>query len=155
MRDLNEIAKDIKIFHGLTQEQLDELQPYLEAISFPRGTWIVEEGQTADGMYIICEGTVQVWKSANKKKQGVCLGELGEGDCFGEMSLIDCQTRSANVVTTTDIHALRLPYQAMAEIYEQDPEFYGLLLLNISREVSRRLRETDRTIVEFALPRFG
>lgn len=152
---LPEIAKDIKIFHGLHQHQLAELEPYLEKVSYPRGTWIVSEGENADGMYIICRGSVQVWKSAQGKKRGVCLGELGSGDCFGEMSLIDCQTRSANVVTTSDMEAFRLPYQAMAEIYENNPEFYGLFLLNIAREVSRRLRDTDRTVVEFALPRFG
>lgn len=155
MQRLSEIAKDIKIFHGLTQQQLDQLQPFLEKVTYPRGTWIVAEGESADGMYIICSGSVQVWKTAGGKKQGVCLGELGSGDCFGEMSLIDCQTRSANVVTISDLEALRLPYQAMGEIYETNPEFYGMFLLNIAREVSRRLRDTDRTVVEFALPRFG
>jgi len=155
MQSFPDIAKDIKIFHGLSDEQLTMLQPYLENVSFPRGSWIVEEGTEADGMFIICQGSVQVWKNAGGKRQGVCLGELGEGDCFGEMSLIDCQNRSANVVTTTDLEAMRLPYSAMAELYKKDPEFYGLFLLNISREVSRRLRNADRTVVEFALPKFG
>lgn len=155
MKDFFKLARDIKIFHGLSDTQLQVIWPYLEKIEESRGTWIVEEGGHADGMFIIYEGTVQVWKNSGGKKQGLCLGELTGGDCFGEMSLIDCQNRSANVVTTSDLKAFHLPYTAMAKIYEQDPKLYGLFLLNIAREVSRRLRSTDRTLVEFALPKFG
>ncbi len=146
------LAKKIKILHGMSHEQISEIVPRLNKQTFAQGDWVVEEDAPANGMYIIFHGSVQVWKTSHNKKQGFCLGELTVGDCFGEMALIDCQNRSASVIAASDLTVYHFPYEAMAHLYEQNPKLYGLLLLNISREISRRLRTTDRTLVEFALP---
>ena len=147
-----DLAKKIKIFHGLNTEQLKRIEPYLEEIKFTPGEWVFEEGTNATGMFVIRSGSIEVWKSVESEKCGFCLGGLVAGDCFGEMSLVDCQRRSANVLAKTDLSVFYLPYDAMSQIYESDPKLFGLLILNIAREISRRLRSTDNSFVEFALP---
>ncbi len=149
---LNNLAHDIKIFHGLKPEELAHITPHLQTSTFHKGDWVVNEGTDADGMYVIQSGEVEVWKSANGEKKGVCIGELESGDCFGEMSLVDCQRRSASVLAVTELAVMSLSYYAISLLYEEDPKLYGLLMMNIAREISRRLRRCDQTILEFALP---
>ena len=68
---------------------------------FKRGAEIRKEGALSDGAYIIESGSVQVSKtlSAGEKQT---IGTLQENDIFGEMGLIDCLPRSANVVALED-----------------------------------------------------
>ena len=146
------LAKDVKIFHGLEPSELEIIIPYLQKCTFVEGDWVVKEGSDADSMYIICRGNVEVWKSAEGREQGFRLGELIAGDCFGEMALVDCQRRSASVLAQSDLVAYSLSYYAMGRIYEEAPRLYGLLIMNIAREISRRLRSSDKTVAEFALP---
>ncbi len=147
-----DVAKSIKIFHGMNPDQLGKIKNLLEEYSFKTADWVVIEGQDATSMYMLRSGMVEVWKSFNGDKEGFCLGELKAGDCFGEMSLVDCQSRSASVLAKTDLSVYCLSYGAVAQLYETDPRLFGLLVINIAREISRRLRRSDHTLVEFALP---
>jgi len=151
MMSLPDLAKNIKIFHGMTPQQVGKVASHLRAMSYSKGDWVVEENIPATGLYIIRRGTAQVWKGMKKGHEKFCLGQMDEGDCFGEMAMIDCQKRSASVIAVTGLKLYFLPVEAMFKIYQQDPRLYGLFLLNIAREISRRLRKTDRTLVEFAL----
>ena len=147
-----EVANKIKIFHGMNVEQLTKIKDVVEEYSFKKGDWVVIEGQDATSMYILRSGNVEVWKSFNGDREGFCLGELKAGDCFGEMSLVDCQSRSASVLAKSDLSVFCLSYGSVAQLYETDPRLFGLLMINIAREISRRLRKSDMTLVEFALP---
>lgn len=149
---LQKLGKDIKIFHGFKREQMVEIQTYLEEKSFNRGIYVVEEGTDASCMYILLNGEVEIWKASDNNQKAFCLGKLSDGDCFGEMSLVDCQRRSASVLAVSDLSVLVLPYSAMTKIYKTDPKLYAILLMNIAREISRRLRESEQTLLQFALP---
>jgi CRP/FNR family cyclic AMP-dependent transcriptional regulator len=59
------------------------------------------------------------------------------------MELIDIQTRSASVRALDDLEVLTLRHQDMYAIFEQDKDTFILILMNISREISRRLRKMD------------
>lgn len=146
------LARDVKIFHAIRPEQLLLIERHLQEHHFERGEWVVIEGTEADAMFIIRAGRIEVWKSGQGKRKGLLLGELKEGDCFGEMALIDCQKRSASVLAQTKLSLFSLPYRAMAQLYERDSKLFGLLIVNIAREISRRLRISDSTLLEFALP---
>lgn len=151
-RDLGE---KVKIFHGLSPTQMKRIEPELQEFEYQSGDWVVEEGDQGMAMYIVLSGTVEVWRKVGRRKKGFCLGTLKTGDCFGEMCLIDCQKRSAGVRAKTRLTVMRFPFQAMNKLFIDDPELFGLLLLNISREISRRLRAGDASLVEFALPKHG
>lgn len=146
------LASDIKIFHGLTPEQLAVIEPHLVEDNYQLGDWVVDAGETASAMYMVRSGEAEIWMESEGQKQGLCLAELSAGDAFGEMSLLDCQCRVASVLAISELKLFCLPYRAMAELYEHYPKVYGLLLLNIGRELSRRLREADKTLMAFALP---
>jgi CRP-like cAMP-binding protein len=71
------------------------------------------------------------------------LNDLGPGDCFGEMALMDLQPRSASVRAETDCRAIEVGNDDLLHLYACDVEQFALLQMNIGREVCRRLRATD------------
>jgi CRP/FNR family cyclic AMP-dependent transcriptional regulator len=76
---------------------------------------------------------------------------LGPGDWIGEMAILDVQPRSASVRTLAPTVLLRLHAADVRRLlYERDPGQYALLVMNIARELSRRLRVADRVIANAA-----
>ena len=75
------------------------------------------------------------------------LQYLVRGDCFGEMSVIDLNPRSASVVAVEDCVALEISQQALYVLYEHYLEQFTLIQMNLLREVSRRLRALDERLM--------
>jgi CRP/FNR family transcriptional regulator, cyclic AMP receptor protein len=71
---------------------------------------------------------------------------LNQGDCFGEMSLIDFSPRSASVRAVEDCTALQISATCISQVYEKDLEQFAMIEMNMGREVSRRLRESDAAL---------
>lgn len=135
--------QSIPIFGGL---QMDTISLLLEqAIPKPckDKDYFFKQGDVGDSVYIILSGQVAIFRG---KEQNHLINILGEGDCFGEMALIDHQPRSASVQAITDCEALEISQSALFEVYQQDVKQYLMLHMNMAREVSRRLREADETI---------
>src|SRR5262249_30478825 len=80
-----------------------------------------------------------------------CLAVLKRGDCVGEMSLIDIQPRSATVRAVSDSALYLLEHAEIGKLYSSDLEAYTLLVLNIAREISRRLRRADQVLVDMGV----
>ena len=76
------------------------------------------------------------------------LATLSQGDCFGEMEILDTMKRSASVITTEETKCLVLTTGTLMKIYGCRPEAYPIIVLNIARELSRRLRLADARIAE-------
>jgi CRP/FNR family cyclic AMP-dependent transcriptional regulator len=79
----------------------------------------------------------------------VRVAVLGPSDCFGEMSLIDLQARSATVRVLAPSRLLRVTSEDMDALYRHDLKSYTLIVLNIARDLSRRLRVTDGILADF------
>jgi CRP/FNR family transcriptional regulator, cyclic AMP receptor protein len=69
----------------------------------------------------------------------------------GEMSLIDIQPRSATVRAVAPSVLLRLEHSEIGKLYRSHPEVYTLLVLNIAREISRRLRRADQVLANMGV----
>jgi len=74
---------------------------------------------------------------------------LGPSDCFGEMSMIDMQARSASVRALAPSRLLKVTSEDMDGLYRSDLKSYTLIVLNIARDLSRRLRVTDGILADF------
>jgi len=101
-------------------------------------------------MFIVHKGELQILKRG-KGGAEYKLAVLKVGDCVGEMSLIDIQPRSATAraVGAATLYALDL--SEIAKLYTGDVEAYALLVLNISREISRRLRVADDVLANMGM----
>jgi CRP-like cAMP-binding protein len=97
-------------------------------------------------MYILEEGRVAILKKSEGKDY--LLGKLNPGDCFGEMSLMDCMPRSASVFALEDSSAIEILPSTLHQIASKDLEQFTLIEMNMGREVCRRLRVADERIFE-------
>ncbi len=103
-------------------------------------------------MFVLEKGKVTVCKTWNSEEH--FLEQLSQGDCFGEMALIDLHPRSASVMAVESCSAIELGYAAMLDLHRHNPEQFTLIQMNISRELSRRLRLADEQLFksQFEVP---
>ena len=78
------------------------------------------------------------------------MASLGPGDFFGEMTLIEMQNRSASVITESPTVLYELTARNLYAFYKADIHAYTMVLQNINRELCRRLRRADISIVDLA-----
>jgi CRP-like cAMP-binding protein len=133
----------VPVFAELTQQELIELLAGAEKCTFTPGDAILNEGSTGHFMYVIIEGAATVAKK-DSTGRATELAALGSGDSFGEMSLVDKDLRSASVTATADCVLIRIPESACWK----NPMVSAKIFRNVSRILSRRLREADRTILQ-------
>ncbi|MBX3183763.1 MAG: cyclic nucleotide-binding domain-containing protein [Polyangiaceae bacterium] len=138
----------IGLFGALSSEALQHLSANLTVVTPGSGEVIFSEGETASEFYVLLEGEVEVVKQS---KTGVDarVALLGVGDWFGEMSVIDVQPRSATVRALAPSRLLKIRAADLDALYRFDLKAYALVVLNIARELSRRLRVTDGILADF------
>ncbi len=91
--------ESVELFHGLSPEELQGLRRIARERQFALGTQILREGDMGDGVYVIKEGMVEIVHLAGKEVRHV-FSQLGPGEIFGEMAVIEGLPRSAAAVAT-------------------------------------------------------
>jgi CRP/FNR family transcriptional regulator, cyclic AMP receptor protein len=134
--------RNIGIFGALPENVLEHLSATLQVIDVPPGTYLFREDDQADCMFVVLQGDMEVLK---KSKSGTeaRVAVLGPRDWFGEMSIIDVQARSASVMSVSPARLIRMTASDLDRLYRFDVKAYALIVLNIAREMSRRLRVAD------------
>jgi CRP/FNR family cyclic AMP-dependent transcriptional regulator len=79
------------------------------------------------------------------------MARLGPGDFFGEMTVIEMQNRSATVVAENPTVLYELTAGNLHKFYKADVYAYAMVMQNINRELCRRLRRADNSIVDLAM----
>ena len=109
---------------------------------------VFREGESAREMYVLINGEMEVLKRSHEGVDArVAL--LGPGDWFGEMSILDVQPRSATVRALAPSRLLRLSASDLDALYRYDIKSYAIIVLNLARELSRRLRVADGILADF------
>jgi len=123
------------LFAGLSNEDLGSIVDVGRSVSFGSGEAIVEEGDPADGMYVIASGEARV-------DVGGRFHVLKPGDFFGEMALISPGRRMATVRAQSDVEALKIPAEAFQDFLLEHPAIAVAML----RAIVVRLREVEQRI---------
>jgi CRP/FNR family transcriptional regulator, cyclic AMP receptor protein len=133
-----QMFQSIPLFRSLGKEELMEIAASSKETNFESGTSIVKEGDAGLGFYLIADGQAVV------KRKGRVLSKLGRGSFFGEMSLLDDQPRSADVVATEPTRCLILLRWNFWGAVSKNPKIARGLL----QEMARRLRATNEALSE-------
>jgi CRP-like cAMP-binding protein len=137
----------VPIFAGLAERILGRVIEVARAVPLRDGQVLVEEGELARSMFVVREGELEICKRGRTGAE-FCVATLKAGDCVGEMSLIDIQPRSATVRARGSARVYVFDQAEVAKLYVTDLEAYALLVHNIAREISRRLRSADQLLVD-------
>ena len=140
--------RNVGLFAALSDDALTHLTASLTLLSPAAGEVVFREGAEAREMYVVISGEIEVLK---RSKRGIDarVALLGPGDWFGEMSILDVQPRSATVRALAPTRLLRITSGDLDGLYRYDVKSYALIVLNLARELSRRLRVADGIIADF------
>jgi len=140
--------RDIGLFGGLNDEALQYLAGSLRIMNRGVDELVFSEGAEAREFYVLLRGEVEVFK-ALKSGGEARLATLTPGHWFGEMSVFDVQHRSASVRTLGPCRFLVVTARDLDTLYRRDIKSYTLLVLNVTRELARRLRIVDELVADF------
>jgi hypothetical protein len=113
------------LFASFSKDEFGAIVDKLEPLEFMEGERIIAEGDEGDAMYLISRGGGKVVKEV--EGQEVVLGELSEGEFFGEMSLLVGGPRSASVFAKSETEVLRLKSADLFEVMKQYPRLEHVL----------------------------
>jgi CRP-like cAMP-binding protein len=124
------------MFEHLKAEPLERLAALLQDRRFSKGEIIFHQGDVGTALYIVRKGEVAIRLSSPEGKE-VILSLLGRGDAFGELSLLDGESRSTDAVAREETHLLFLQRDVFRQFVAEHPEFTMDLLAVLSRMVRR------------------
>jgi len=136
-----ELLQQMPIFGGLRADALGILLDEATTVQVPAQAFFFREGDPAVSMFVLERGHVAVLRTWQGRE--LLLSRFKQGDCFGEMALLDLFPRSASVRAEADCTAIELTPAHLYRLYERDAAQFAMVQMNIAREISRRLRETD------------
>ena len=131
------LLKSLSVFIDTPETILAEIVHLMVEMSVPAGTHIVNEGEVGNCMYIIFDGTVRI------HKQKKLLVELREKDFFGELALLDIETRSATATAVTDCILFRIDQEPFYDMMESRPE----VVRGVIKILCRRIREANTKLM--------
>lgn len=146
MKKIQTIIKQLDFFADISEEALNEVSSRFTLEKFAPGETIFEEFSTGDSFFIIIEGEVEVSKHVGQSIETTQaeLDVLGPYSYFGEMALVDDYPRSATIRARTDIVLLKMTKRTFIDLCMQ----YPMLLFNLMKTISHRLRSTNQKFVE-------
>jgi CRP-like cAMP-binding protein len=147
--DEQEISQlsEIGIFGGLGKDVLATFVDGVEVDELDAGATVFKEGDSGREMFVILDGEVEVLRRS-KRGHETRVAILGPGDWFGEMSILDVLPRSATTRVLAPSRLLKVSAHDLDSLYRRDMKSYALLVLNVAREMSRRLRVADGLLAE-------
>jgi len=140
------LLQSMPIFGGLRKDTLEFLVDHANIVRLTPGDFFFREGEDAISMFVLERGKVAVAKEYNDEER--LIKHLSQGDCFGEMALLDLYPRSASVMAVEPSEAIEIPSSMLLKLYEHDLEQFTIIQMNIGREISRRLRAADKRLFQ-------
>lgn len=125
------------LFDGCSKAEVDKVLGAGLINKYPPQEHIFWKADPGQALYAVIAGTVQIRLSSDGTE--LVLAELGEGDVFGEMSLVTHGGRSASAVTMTQVELFVLNDAELQELMTYEPKVAAKLLFNLLRITSQRL----------------
>src|SRR3954451_25288704 len=133
-----ELLRSVPLFAGLEEGELERFSQVAVRRSFPAGTRVFHEGDSSDACYIVREGNFRVTRE-HSDGRAIPLATLGPGDLFGELAMLDGDTRSASAESIPDGTLLALPANDVRSLLGRNPE----IALKLVAGLVRRLRAAN------------
>jgi CRP-like cAMP-binding protein len=140
------VLKNIPLFADIRDEILEKIFDLVQKRVYKRNNIILMEEDAGDTLFILSKGSVKITRLSDDGRE-VILSILGDGDFFGEMSIFDGESRSANVIALEDSEVFILKRGDFLDLLEKHPKIAIALL----QEMAVRLRRSDQQIEGLSL----
>lgn len=132
------LLKNSSIFHNCKEMDLVEIATICHELQYPKNTTIFKKGDQGNCIYFIYNGAVSIHDGDHQ------FAELGENEIFGELSVLDSDTRSATATTVSDCILLKIDQEDFYDVIATNTD----ILKGIMKTLCKRLREQDHVNVE-------
>jgi len=136
-----EMLREAPMFSLLDEQELGTLSTLLEARRFNKGETIFQRGDVGDCLYIVRQGTVQVYVETTEGEK-IVFAEDTAGDVFGEISLLDGGPRTATAVALEDTDTLTCDRDNLLEFVSRHPH----AAIDVMTAMGKNLRATDELL---------
>lgn len=124
------------LFRSLRHEELKALVMKSENFIYDPGELIVGEGEEGDQAFVICRGSVEVWRQGQGSDRKV-VAVLGAGEIFGELALFGDSFRTASVTAVEETFVAAIAKEKLFELLRNSPEVAIELLKVLARRLAR------------------
>ena len=145
-----DILRRPSIFGGLSDTTLAFLLERADRVEVATGECFCIESERGGALYVLERGLAEAVKIRGETT--VRLTEIRPGDCFGEVAVVGILPRSATVRALEECGALRIASPALSALCGRDLEQYSLIMMNLAREVARRLHAANEMLLELGVP---
>ncbi|MGJ4732270.1 cyclic nucleotide-binding domain-containing protein [Leptospira levettii] len=119
-RRIKELISSVSLFQGVGKKLISELEQQMEWIFLPGGETLMRQGDKADGMYVVVNGSL-VYEVRNDQGLVVSTGNFSKGDIIGEMALLTGEPRTATVVATLSCEIVKISTVAFEAVFSKHP----------------------------------
>jgi CRP-like cAMP-binding protein len=141
------ILSKIAIWGGLSGEERSKVFKRLEVGFFKKGEYIFQKGDQPSHIYIVKSGKIDIFIS--DRDTIIEKETLAVGGCFGVAALMAMETHMGTAIAREDSEVLVLSRQSLLELRHEDIHLFALLMMNIAREIARRLKLTDDILLNY------
>lgn len=119
-RRIEELISSVTLFRDVGAKLIAELEPQMEWILLPGRETLMRQGDAADGMYVVANGSL-VYEVRNHEDRIVSTGHVSKGDIIGEMALLTGDPRTATVIATLSCEIVKISTAAFESVFSRHP----------------------------------
>ncbi len=139
--EITKITRQSDIFQGLSDGELSQLAQICKMVSYPAGKTICSEGECGSEIFVLAEGKASVFAKRTGKKRSK-IGTIGQGEIFGEMSIIEDLPRVADLVTDVDSKLVVIDRFELENLMNKNSHLGKVVMQNMAKGLSRKLRRS-------------
>ena len=140
---IEEILQGVNLFSGLSQFELNSVAQVCREKSYRQGELIFSENSTGDELCVIKSGRVALQKAGRGFEPAIVVHVAEPGQVFGELALIDRESRAAGAKAITDCEILVLPREDLHRVFETSHRIGYMVMHNTAAMLASRLRKTN------------
>jgi diguanylate cyclase (GGDEF)-like protein len=141
----SDILASVDLFKPLNSNQLDKLLLRSSQRVYPPGHAVIRQGEPGHSIYVVLSGRVRVVESLPDNPAEMFLGELGQGEVFGELGVLRERPRSATIIPLERTVCLVVPETDFMDALHASPE----MAIRLVRVLAGRLYEADRMLARY------
>lgn len=139
------LLQEMPVFGGVRTDTLEFMLRQAPVVHLRKGEFFFLEGDEGDCAFLLEQGRAMFWKDFEGSRYPMRM--LDQGECFGEMAMIGLYPRSGSTQAIDDCQAIKITYEMLYGILRQEPEQCIVILMNMARDLSRRLRDADNLLL--------
>ena len=143
---ISPILSKLRLFGGATDEQLLTIFRRLDLRVLKTGEVVFHKGDEPMHIYIVKSGQIDLQLAESGTT--IHKHQLRVGECFGESSLMSMHRHTTTAVAAVDSEIMLLSRKALIELKHEDVSLFAMLMMNLARELARRLYATDEMLIE-------